>query len=113
VGVDPLVFIRDLAARIVHVHAKDGQHVRHNVGRSGWFAHGAWDRPDRGFRFRIPGWGDLSWRALISELRLNGYDGFLAIENEDPVFDPIDGVRKAVAELRPLLPVGERKGRWW
>src|SRR5262245_716915 len=58
VGVDPLVFIRDLGQRIVHVHAKDGQHLPHNAGRSGWFPHGAWDRPDRGFRFRIPGWGD-------------------------------------------------------
>ncbi|MFO0982646.1 MAG: sugar phosphate isomerase/epimerase [Planctomycetota bacterium] len=112
-GVDPLAFVRDLAARTVHVHAKDGQVVRHNVARSGLLAHGPWDRPDRGFRFRIPGWGDLPWRAFLSELRLNGYDGYLAIENEDPVFEPIDGLRKAVAELRPLLPVGPRQERWW
>ena len=112
-GVDPVVFVRELKDRIFHVHAKDGELVPHNAARSGLLAHGAWDRPDRGFRFRIPGWGDVPWKQLISELRLIGYDGFLAVENEDPVFGPLDGLKKAVAELRPLMPVGEREAQWW
>lgn len=112
-GVDPVVFVQELGDRIFHVHAKDGELVRHNAARSGLLAHGAWDRPGRGFRFRIPGWGDVPWRRLISELRLAGYEGYLAVENEDPLFHPHDGLRKAVAELRPLLPVGARRERWW
>jgi hypothetical protein len=47
------------------------------------------------------------------ELHLAGFDGYLAIENEDPVVQPLDGVRKAIAELQPLLPHGGREARWW
>jgi sugar phosphate isomerase/epimerase len=112
-GVDPVLFVQELKGRIFHVHAKDGELVPHNARRSGLLAHGPWDRIDRGFRFRIPGWGDISWKRLISELRLTGYDGYLAVENEDPVFNPMDGLKKAVAELKPLLPEGSRKERWW
>jgi len=112
-GVDPVVFIRELPSRILHVHAKDGELVAHNAGRSGLLARGAWDRPDRGFRFRVPGWGDVSWKRVVSELVLADYDGYLAVENEDPIFDPIDGLRKGLAELKPLLPVGKRKEPWW
>ncbi len=112
-GVDPVLFAAELKDRIFHVHAKDGELVSHNAARSGLLAHGPWDRPGRGFRFRIPGWGDLSWKRLISELSLTGYNGYLAVENEDPVFDPQDGLKKAVAELKPLLPDGKRERRWW
>lgn len=112
-GVDPVLFVRELKNRIFHVHAKDGELVSHNAARSGLLAHGPWDRPDRGFRFRIPGWGDVPWKALISELQLNGFDGYLALENEDPVFHPLDGLAKGLAELKPLLPVGGRLDRWW
>ena len=66
---DPTYFIAELGDRILHVHAKDGEVVARNAGRSGLLAHGPWDRPDRGFRFRVPGWGDLDWRRLISELQ--------------------------------------------
>ena len=112
-GVDPVAFAAEHVERIWHVHAKDGELVPHNAARSGLLAYGAWDRPDRGFRFRIPGWGDVPWKRLVSELALRGWRGYLAIENEDPVFEPRDGLRKAVAELRPLLPEGERVERWW
>jgi len=112
-GVDPVLFARELSGRVWHVHAKDGEIVPHNVGRSGLLAHGRWDRPDRGFRFRIPGWGDVPWKRLITELALSGYDGYLAIENEDPIFGPLDGLEKAVRELAPLLPRGDRAERWW
>jgi sugar phosphate isomerase/epimerase len=112
-SVDPVVFAAELQQRVLHVHAKDAEVVPHHVRRSGVLAHGAWDRKDRGFRFRIPGWGDVPWKRLISELALAGYDGWLAVENEDPVFAPLDGLQKGIAALRPLLPEGERKARWW
>lgn len=112
-GVDPVVFVSELSERILHAHAKDGEIVAHNVARSGLLAHGAWDRRDRGFRFRVPGWGDVPWQRLLTELILVGYDGVLAIENEDPVFAPEDGLAKAAEFLAPLLPRGERQERWW
>jgi len=112
-GVDPVLFVQELKGRILHFHAKDGESVPHNIAKSGLLAHGPWNRIDRGFRFRIPGWGDVPWKRLISELMLTGYDGFLAVENEDPVFNPIDGLKKAVAELSPLLPRGDQEEQWW
>lgn len=113
-GIDPVVFAHELKERVLHVHAKDGERVAHNAARSGFMARGRWDRLDRGFRFRVPGWGDVPWKRLVTELILVGYDGWLTIENEDPVFEPLDGLQKAIAELAPLLPRGRRReGRWW
>jgi len=112
-GVDPVVFAAELGARIVNVHAKDGEVVAHNVARSGLLAHGKWERPDRGFRFRIPGWGDVPWRRLISELALQGYRGPLTVEHEDPTMGPNDGIEKAARFLSPLLIREPFPGRWW
>lgn len=112
-GMDPVVFVAELGDRILHVHAKDGEVVAHQAPRSGLLAHGRWDRPDRGFRFRVPGWGDLDWKRLISELRLAGYDGVLAVEHEDPVIGRLEGLRKAYDHLAPLLLREPRDARWW
>jgi sugar phosphate isomerase/epimerase len=115
-GVDSPLFVQELGTRVKHVHAKDGELVAHNAARSGLLAHGPWERIDRGFRFRIPGWGDVPWKRLLSTLALVGYDGHLAIENEDPVFAPMEGLEKAVRELEPLLPRTPRSPeteRWW
>ncbi|HET8946025.1 MAG TPA: sugar phosphate isomerase/epimerase family protein [Candidatus Polarisedimenticolia bacterium] len=113
-GMDPVVFAAEMRQRIWHVHAKDAETVRHAVGRSGLLAHGRWDRPGRGFRFRVPGWGDLDWRRLITELHLGGYTGVLAVEHEDPTMSREEGLIQARNHLAPLLlhqpPPGDR---WW
>lgn len=112
-GMDPVVFVAELGERILHVHAKDAETVAHQAGRSGLLAHGPWDRRDRGFRFRIPGWGDLRWRQLISELRQAGYDGVLAVEHEDPIIGRVEGLQKAHEYLSPLLLREPPAPRWW
>lgn len=112
-GMDPVDFIVELGPRIRHVHAKDGQLVRRNAGRSGLLAHGPWNRADRGFRFRIPGWGDLDWREIITELQVAGYRGVLAVEHEDPTMDRIEGLRKAVDHLAPLVLLEPPSQPFW
>lgn len=113
-GMDPVVFVAELGARIAHAHAKDGELVAHHAARSGLLAHGAPHRRDRGFRFRVPGWGDLSWRRLISELQLAGYRGALAVEHEDPTMSPREGLVQAVRHLAPLILREPAPGsRWW
>jgi sugar phosphate isomerase/epimerase len=112
-GMDPVVFVAELGDRILHVHAKDGEQVAHHAARSGLLAHGPWDRPGRGFRFRIPGWGDLDWKRLITELRLAGYDGVLAVEHEDPVIGREEGLRMAQEYLAPLLLREAPQKPWW
>lgn len=112
-GVDPAAFIDALPDRIFHVHAKDLEFVGHNLARSGWQGHGPWDRADRGVRFRVPGWGDVHWRRVISQLQLHGYAGPLSIEHEDPLLSRDEGTEMAVNFLRPLVPRQPRDARWW
>lgn len=112
-GVDPVIFAAELGPRIVNVHAKDGELVAHNIARSGLLANGAWDRPGRGFRFRIAGWGDIQWRRLITELAIQGYRGPLTVEHEDATIGPLEGVEKAAQFLAPLLIKEPFPGRWW
>ncbi len=108
-----VAFIQALGDRIYHVHVKDGEIVKHNVGRSGMFAHGDWQRIDRGFRFRIPGWGDVPWKRVITELRLVNYDYVLSLEHEDATMSRQDGVTKAYNFLKPLIIEKPFEGRWW
>ena len=113
-GMDPVVFAAELCQRVAHTHAKDGELVAHRAGRSGLLAHGPWQRKERGFRFRVPGWGDVPWKRLISELQTGGYDGVLAVEHEDPTMSPREGLEQASRFLAPLVlrdPVPVR--RWW
>jgi sugar phosphate isomerase/epimerase len=112
-GMNPVLFVAELGDRILHVHAKDAERVEHQVDRSGLLAHGRWDRRDRGFRFRIPGWGDLNWKHLISELRQAGYDGVLAVEHEDPIIGRVEGLVKSYEFLSPLLLREPPAPRWW
>lgn len=111
--IDPCEFIAVLGARVHHVHAKDAERVAHRRGRSGTLAHGPWDRPGRGFRFRVPGWGDLDWRRILTSLQLAGYRGVLAVEHEDPTMSRREGLSQAVRCLSPLLLHEPPGGRWW
>lgn len=113
-GIDPVAFIAELGDRILHVHAKDCEVVAHHAARSGLLAHGAWNRRGRGFRFRVPGWGEMDWRRIISELQVASYHGVLAVEHEDPTMSRIEGLRQAVEFLKPLLLRDSPEAvRWW
>ena len=112
-GIDPVVFIKRLGKRIFHAHAKDGEVQEDEVRRSGVLSGGPWTRPDRGFRFRVPGWGDVNWRRIMSALVAVGYDYVLSFEHEDPVMSPEDGCEKAISFLRPLIIRKPLASAWW
>ncbi|HET7444267.1 MAG TPA: sugar phosphate isomerase/epimerase family protein [Solirubrobacterales bacterium] len=112
-GVDPVVFAAELGDRVINVHAKDAEIVKHNVARSGLLANGPWSRPDRGFRFRVAGWGDVPWKRLLTELSVGGYRGSLTIEHEDPTMGAREGVCKAVEFIEPLLIREDPEATWW
>ncbi|MEI8188462.1 MAG: sugar phosphate isomerase/epimerase [candidate division NC10 bacterium] len=112
-GIDPVVFIKRLGRSIYHAHAKDGEVQADEVRRSGVLSGGSWTRPDRGFRFRVPGWGDVDWRRVLSALAAAGYDYVLSFEHEDPVMSPEDGCEKAIAFLRPLVIKKPLTKAWW
>jgi sugar phosphate isomerase/epimerase len=112
-GIDPVVFIKRLGKRIFHAHAKDAEVQADEVRRSGVLSSGSWTRPDRGFRFRVPGWGDVNWRRVMSALVAVGYDYVLSFEHEDPVMSPEDGCEKAIEFLKPLIIRKPLARAWW
>jgi sugar phosphate isomerase/epimerase len=98
--------------RIFSVHAKDCQVLPHNMPRGGWWMfQGDWGNPERSFRFRIPGWGSIDWKGVISQLFLHGYDGVFAYEHEDVIMSRADGTDKAIAFLKPLMIHAPYEGR--
>lgn len=100
---DPVIFVKRLGERIFHVHAKDAEIVKEELGFSGVAATGDWRRTDRGFRFRIVGWGDVEWKRLLTALQMVGFQYVLSVEHEDPWINREDGCRKAIQFLKPLL----------
>lgn len=111
--IDPVVFIKQLGDRIYHMHAKDSEIQEDEVARSGVIPTGGWMRRDRGFRFRVPGWGNVNWRRVITALATVGYDYVMSYEHEDPVMSREDGCEKAIEYLRPLIIKKRLEQVWW
>ncbi len=90
--------IREFGTRIYHFDAKDTEILPTVLARHGILGNGWW-------RYRLPGLGALDWKAIFSALGDVGYDGIIAIENEDPLCPGTPGVRWAADYLRTqLLP---------
>jgi sugar phosphate isomerase/epimerase len=111
--IDPVIFIKTFAGHIFHAHAKDAELQEDEVHRSGVIPTGSWMRGDRGFRFRVPGWGQVNWRRVITALVSTGYDHVLSFEHEDPVMSPEDGAEKAIEYLKPLMIRKPLTKVWW
>ena len=73
------------------------------------------DEINRSWIFRTVGYGhgDEFWRALVSELRLAGYDGALSIEHEDSLLSVNEGFTKAVNFLREHVVTEQAGEAWW
>lgn len=109
--IDPANVIDRLKDRIFHVHAKDAELARHNLSIGGTLMHGDMQSLDHTYRFRIPGWGQVDWKSVITELSLVGYNGVLSYEHEDVTMSRSDGVEKTAAFLKPLLIRSPYEGR--
>lgn len=111
-GISIEAFVDELKDRIFAVHAKDTQILQHNIPKGGyWMYQGDWANLNRSFRFRIPGWGDVHWKNLITELALVGFDGVFSYEHEDVTMSTADGVDKTIAFLKPLMITAPYEGR--
>ncbi|MBA2519344.1 MAG: sugar phosphate isomerase/epimerase [Chloroflexia bacterium] len=115
-GMDPLVCVRELGVSIFHVHAKDTWLDQPNIRRNGVLDTKQYtDEQHRSWIFRTVGYGHDQefWRALISELRLAGYDGAISIEHEDSLMSVNEGFTKAVQFLQEAI-IREQPGEtWW
>jgi sugar phosphate isomerase/epimerase len=114
--VDPLEAVRELGPSIYHVHAKDIVIDLTNTRRNGVLdlprAEGLLERP---WLFRTVGYGHDAqwWRALVSQLRLVGYDHVLSIEPEDPLISKREGLAKAARLLNEAIVVDPADAPWW
>jgi sugar phosphate isomerase/epimerase len=81
--IDPYVPLREFGKKVIHVHAKDTQ-IRHDVLQDVGIEGNDW------WRYRIPGWGEINWTRIISDLMESGYTGVISLEHEDPVWEGSD-----------------------
>ncbi|HZB96537.1 MAG TPA: sugar phosphate isomerase/epimerase [Herpetosiphonaceae bacterium] len=113
---DPLVCVRQLGDAILHVHAKDTWLDAQNIARNGVLDTKLYtDLCHRAWYFRTVGYahGPDFWRALVSSLRLAGYDGALSIEHEDALMSVDEGFTKAVAFLKETVIQEPAPTAWW
>lgn len=101
--IDPVVFVKTFGNRILHVHAKDFEVQEDEISRDGVLSTGSWTSMRRAARYRVPGWGQVPWKRVITALLEVGYDGTLSFEHEDPVMSERDGAEKSIDYLRPLM----------
>lgn len=115
-GMDPLVCVRELGDMIYHVHMKDTWLDQPNIARNGVLDTKKLNlEKERSWIFRTVGYGHGQefWRALISELRLAGYDGALSIEHEDSILSINEGFTRAVSFLKDSVFTEDRTESWW
>lgn len=117
-GIDPVAAIKALgkAGAIFHVHAKDTALDPQNVAVNGVLDPlPLTDLANRSWLFRTVGYGhgEAQWRAIVSALKLAGYDGVLSIEHEDALASIGEGFRKAVAFLKGCMLFEPATEAWW
>lgn len=106
--IDPVRFLDEFAANVVHVHGKDtevfeDQLYEHGTLQSATFAEG------RGFgahywRYTLPGHGCARWTKLMTQLVDAGYDGSVCIELEDDRYNgSTDGEKRGLTVSRDFL----------
>ena len=102
-GIDPVRYIYELRDRIFNVHLKDVEILRFRVARTGVMASGPMNTYARSFRFRVPGWGDLPWKKIISSLYEVGYKGPFIVELEDSLIPLDKGLKLGYEYAEKLL----------
>jgi len=115
-NIDPIAAIRILGDSIFHVHAKDTQLYQSNLSFSGVLDTKPYtDERNRAWIFRTCGYGhgEEWWRAFVSTLRMFGYDYVLSIEHEDSLLSSEEGLTKAAALLRQIVPTEKPGAAWW
>lgn len=117
-GMDPCACIRELgkAGALFHFHAKDTKIDPANTSLNGVLDTGHYgDEINRSWIFRAVGYGhgEDYWKAIVSELRLAGYDYAISIEHEDSLMSGNEGLQKAIQCLKNVLLYEDRGTMYW
>jgi sugar phosphate isomerase/epimerase len=106
-GADPLTAIDALGNAIHHIHAKDTFLNAPVIATTSRLENGPLtDVAARAWSYITLGYGHDAkwWKDFCYRLRMNGYDGWLAIEHEDVMLSRLEGVRKSVELLKAVAP---------
>lgn len=117
-GMDPCACIRELgkAGALFHFHAKDTKVDGINTSLNGVLDTEHYSNEiNRSWIFRAVGYGHGAdyWKAIISELRLAGYDYAISIEHEDSLMSGKEGLLKAINFLKNVLIYEDRGEMFW
>jgi sugar phosphate isomerase/epimerase len=117
-GMDPCASIRELgkAGALFHFHAKDTKIDKYNTAVNGVLDTGHYgNEMNRSWVFRAVGYGNGEefWKAIVSELRMAGYDHALSIEHEDSLMSGREGLVKAINFLKNVLIYESRGEMFW
>jgi sugar phosphate isomerase/epimerase len=115
-GIDPVLAIRAIGDAVFHVHAKDCRIDEANTRLNGVLdAKRYTDESHRSWIFRTVGYGHdvIVWKDIVSALRMVGYDHVISIEHEDSLMSPSEGLRKAIAFLKPLVITEAAGTAYW
>lgn len=105
-GIDVPTAIRKLGNAIYHFHAKDSEVDSLNSSINGIIDTKPYsDTINRYWRFRTVGYGQdlMTWKRIISALRLVGYDYVLSMEHEDDLMSVDEGLQKGFAFLKEVI----------
>lgn len=100
-GVNELIFLRDFADRIYHVHAKDVK-IERDERASVLGSHLMFGDLRRGWNFVSVGHGDVDFDGIIRELNAMGYDGPLSVEWEDSGMERELGATESCAYMHKI-----------
>ncbi len=115
-GMDIVDVISELGDAIYYFHAKDTLLNESNVRRNGVLdTKGYGDVAHRAWVFRTMGYGhdDITWKKIISALKVAGYDDSISIEHEDSLMSPKEGLEKAVNFLKDKIITEKAGEMWW
>ena len=115
-GIDPVYAIRYLGEAIFYFHAKDTKIDEINTKTHGVLDTKHYgDEINRSWIFRSLGYGHdlMTWKDIMSTLRLVGYDGPISIEHEDSLMTPNEGLKKAIDLLKQTMMFEDRGGMYW
>ena len=111
-GADPIAMVGELDGAVHNVHAKDTRVNERITAVNGRLDTQSVDRAStRSWNYVTLGLGHEGgrqfWGRLFSDLRASGYDGVLAIEHEDVLYDAVEALASTVALMGEVMPVAE------
>ncbi|MAG72504.1 MAG: xylose isomerase [Acidobacteria bacterium] len=115
-GVDVPAAIRACGKTIFHFHAKDSALDPQNIALNGVIdAKSYTEMADRAWLFRTVGWGHdlLTWKQIVSALRMVGYDYVMSIEHEDALASIDEGFMGAIDVLKRAILRDPPAEAWW